>query len=89
MSLFQYLGPLASLNTKEIMEKTQKNRMLQGQPFRVGYGIYSPYTTLLSTYPQVLGGIMVDLVTLFAKQTNMTVEYIDALPENEGIWSKQ
>ncbi len=71
------------------MTTSQRKRVLEGQPFRVGYGDYSPSCIIESKTPLKLSGLLVDIVKLFAMEANLTVEFQAALPGNEGIWGKR
>ena len=77
------------MDLKPIIEKTRQTSTFNGHVFKAGYGVYAPFTTLESVSPLKLGGLMPDLLDIFVKQANLTIKYLDALPHNEGVWSKK
>ena len=83
----QDLGPLENINLQEVMLEINGRSDFDGTNLVLNYDSFHPYCFFDNNGK--LTGIIYDAMKYVSQYLNLTLSYIEPLPENKGIWSKR
>ena len=83
----QDLGLLENINLKKVILEINSRSDFDGTNLVLNYDSFHPYCFFDNNGK--LTGIIYDAMKYVSQYLNLTLSYIEPLPENKGIWSKR
>ena len=82
------MGNVKSIDWQRTLVETRNRMDFKGIEFRANFGDYPPYCVITNKgSKRVPSGIFPESVRVFGSVANLTVTFVEAKPENDGVWS--